>query len=118
MNTRNHSTTRITVLVQPRFSLLQVLVVVLLLAAVVIGGRTLSRHPAPQPIPQTANVITLPPDLTDTGPNAWIVNPLRAACAEWESDDGRYAWLTNPLKERGLTTSDVLDFCNLLAGQS
>lgn len=113
-NTQNRNTTRITVLVQPRFSLLQILVAALLLAAVVIGGRMLSRRPAPQPIPQTASITTLDPSLADTSAIGWIINPLRAACAEWESDDGRYAWLTGPLKERGLTTADVLDFCERL----
>ena len=114
MNTRTQNATRISILVRPRFSLLHALVVALLLAAAVIGGRMLNKQPVPPAMSQAESVITLDPSMIDTGPNAWIVNPLRVACAEWNSDDSRYVWLTGPLKERGLTPSDVLEFCERL----
>lgn len=47
MNTRTQNTTRISILVRPRFSLLHVSTVALLLAVVVIGGRTLNKQPPP-----------------------------------------------------------------------
>ena len=116
MNTQTKNV-RTTVLSRPRFSILQVVIVALLLTVAMIGGCRLNRsyYTASQAVfPATS--YTLPdPSMADTGRYAWIVNPMRAVCAEWESDSSRYAWLADPLKEGGLTPSDVLGFCERLA---
>jgi len=46
-----------------------------------------------------------------------VVNDLRASINEWDDETGRYAWLTNPLRDRGVTTDEVLRFCDIFSPQ-
>lgn len=97
-----------------RFLLWQIIAIAVLSSMLMVQRHIDRKSSTPRPIPQEAHTITLDPGQIDTGPNAWIINPLRAARAEWKSnEDGRYTWLIGPLKEKGLTPSDVLEFCYL-----